>query len=207
MLGTLLGWQPGGLGLEFSKDQRYNLELNKGQRRFCVNILIILGTAREGRYSDKVAGFVSSVLKAEQIVNEIIDVRDYRLAASDNSEESLQAKKLAEKVVKADALIIVMPEYNHGYPGELKMMFDLLYGQYNGKVIGLCGVSKGPLGGARGLQALKLTLASVGAVPVIENVYFSNVQQLFDEKGVIKDPAYESRVKGLLKGISARLKR
>lgn len=169
-----------------------------------MKIPIILGTAREGRFSEKVANYVLSLAKASGIESELLDVRDFRLTSTDNSGEIPLAKILAEKIVSADSLIIVMPEYNHTYPGELKMMLDLLYEEYFGKKVGLCGVSMGPLGGARGVQALKLTTLALGMHPVLETVYFSNVQQLFDEKGKIKDTSYEKRVKGLISALSKK---
>ncbi len=166
-------------------------------------IPIILGTAREGRQSEKIANFVLEVVKKAGHESSIIDARDYRLPATDNTGEPEPAKKLAGIVSRADSLIIVCPEYNHGYPGELKMLLDLLYEEYAGKKVGLCGVSMGPLGGARGLQALKLTLLALSLIPVVQAVYFPNVTELFDASGRIKDVSFEKNVKGMLKALTA----
>ena len=165
-------------------------------------IPIILGTAREGRFSEKVANYVLEIVKGSGHETSLIDVRDYRLPATDNTGDSAQAKKLAQIITRSDALIIVCPEYNHGYPGELKMMLDLLYEEYAGKKVGLCGVSRGPLGGARGLQALKLTLYALSIIPVVKAVYFANVRDLFDTSEIIKDSSYEKKVKGMIKALS-----
>jgi NAD(P)H-dependent FMN reductase len=164
-------------------------------------IPVILGTAREGRQSEKVARLVLEQVQAAGHKTELIDVRDYRIAATDNSEEIPEAKKLEGKIIPADSLIIIMPEYNHTYPGELKMMLDLIYKQYAGKLVGIIGVSVGPLGGARGVQALRLTCIGLGMYPLLEAVYFPLVQDLFDERGKIKDLAYEKRVQGLIKAL------
>jgi NAD(P)H-dependent FMN reductase len=161
-------------------------------------IPIILGTAREGRQSEKVAKFMHQETIKAGLETEIIDVRDYRIEATDNTEKIPQAKKLAEKIIKADGLIIVSPEYNHGYPGELKMMLDMIYNQYAKKPVGICGVSAGGLGGARMLEQLRLVCVEFRMVPIREAVYFSIVQDLFDNKGVIKDSSYYNRVKKFL---------
>ena len=148
-------------------------------------IPIILGTAREGRQSEKVANFVlQEVLKAG-VESEIIDVRDFRIEATDNMGKLPQAIKFAEKVSRANGLIIVSPEYNHGYPGELKMMLDMLYGQYTHKPIGFCGVSVGPLGGARAVEQLRLVSIEFHMIPVREAVYFAGVMNLFETNGDI----------------------
>ena len=164
---------------------------------------IVLGTAREGRQSEKVAKFVLGLVQSSGIEAELVDVRNYRIEATDNSEEIPQAKKWEEKLVKADGLIIVSPEYNHTYPGELKMFLDMLYEQYARKPVGLVGVSSGPWGGTRGMQALRLTCLALGLHPILETVYFPGVEDMFDEAGNIINKSYENRVKGLLKSLIA----
>jgi NAD(P)H-dependent FMN reductase len=162
-------------------------------------IPVILGTAREGRNSEKVAKFVLEEVRRAGLETELIDVRDYRTEATNNTEEIPQAQKLGTIIEKADGLIIVSPEYNHGYPGELKMFLDMLYDQYAGKPLGICGVSMGPLGGARMVEQLRQVSIELHMVPIREAIYFPVVQNLFDEKGVIKDPGmYAGRIKTFL---------
>jgi len=161
-------------------------------------IPIILGTAREGRQSEKVANYVLAEVKKYGLESEILDARDYRAEATNNTQEIPPAKKLMPKIEKAEGLIIVSPEYNHGYPGELKMMLDLLYEQYFSKPVGLCGVSAGPLGGARMVEKLRLVLIELHMVNIREALYFPVVQNLFDEKGQVKDQSYAKRIKTFL---------
>jgi len=161
-------------------------------------IPIILGTAREGRQSEKVANFMLQEARKAGLKTEIIDVRDYRTKATDDTQALPEAKRLAGKIEKADALIIVSPEYNHGYPGELKMMLDLLYSQYARKPVGFCGVSRGGLGGARAVEQLRIVAAELHMVSIREAMYFSGVRELFDEKGEIKDESYYARAKAFL---------
>jgi NAD(P)H-dependent FMN reductase len=146
-------------------------------------IPVILGTARLGRQSEKAARFMLQKVMEAGLESEIIDVRDYRLAATDNSKESPQAQKLAEKVRRAGGLIIVSPEYNHGYPGELKMLLDLLYSEYAHKPAGICAVSSGSWGGVRMVEQLRQVCLALHLVPMAEAVHFPMVQELFDEEG------------------------
>jgi NAD(P)H-dependent FMN reductase len=161
-------------------------------------IPVLLGTAREGRESEKAAKFMLEEVKNSDIETELIDVRDYRIEATNNTQEIPLAKKLEEKISKADGFIIVSPEYNHGYPGELKMMLDMLYEQYARKPVGFCGVSAGGLGGARVVEQLRLISIELHMVPIREAIYFPTIQNLFDEKGNIKDQSYHKRVKVFL---------
>src|SRR3990167_5465126 len=119
-------------------------------------IPIILGTAREGNSSENPAKFMLKEVLALKIESEIIKVKDYLIGATQQYEESDGIKALSEKINKTDGLIIVVPEYNHGYPGELKLLLDNFYDEYARKPVGLCGVSKGALGGARVVEQLRL---------------------------------------------------
>lgn len=159
---------------------------------------VMLGTSREGRQSEKAARFILQEIKRKGLDSELIDVRDFRVRATDRTETSPEAKKLSAKVSKADGLVIVSPEYNHGYPGELKMMLDLLYKQYANKPVGFCGVSAGLVGGARAVEQLRQVAVELHMVPIREAVYFPRVQDLFDDKGAIKDASYPERVKKFL---------
>ena len=160
-----------------------------------VYIPIILGTAREGRYSDKAARFMLDEAKKYGLESEIIDVRDYVIKATDNTGKAPQSRKLSGRISKADGIIIVTPEYNHGYPGELKIVLDMLYGEYERKPVGICGVSVGGLGGARVVEQLRIVAVEFHMVPIREAMYFSSVRELFGEKGAIKDESYRRRAK------------
>jgi NAD(P)H-dependent FMN reductase len=158
-------------------------------------IPVILGTARVGRQSEKVANFMLEETKKAGFETSLIDVRDFRIEATDKLQVLPQAKKLIPPIERADAFIIVSPEYNHGYPGELKMMLDMLYQQYAKKPVGFCGVSGAGLGGARMVEQLRQVVAELHMVSIREVLYFPFVQDLFDEVGKLKSPdLYKDRV-------------
>ena len=163
-------------------------------------IPVILGTARAGRRSENLAKIKVEHLEKHAaqygVQTELIDVRDFRHPATDNDKESDVVKKFSEKISPACGLIIVSPEYNHSFPGELKMMIDMLYDEYAKKPVGFCGVSSGPWGGNRVVEQLRTVAIELHMVPIREALYFPLVQSLFDEKGKMKDPAsYEPRIK------------
>src|SRR5258708_16926672 len=110
-------------------------------------IPIILGTARQGRESEHAAKFVfEQTKKREGVETELIDVRTLPLKLDDAGEQ-MKDPKFSATVERSDGLIIVTPEYNHGYPGLLKHALDMNLEQYNHKAVGICGVSAGPLVG------------------------------------------------------------
>jgi len=161
-------------------------------------IPVILGTARVGRQSEKAARFMLQKAQEGGLETELVDVRDYRIPATDNTETSTQAQKLAEKAKRADGFIIVSPEYNHGYPGELKMLLDMLFGQYAHRPVGICGVSSGAWGGTRMVEQLRQVCLAFHMVPTSEAVYFPKIQELFDENGNLLGKSQTSQAKKLL---------
>jgi len=158
-------------------------------------IPIILGTGREGRQSEKVARFVFEEAKTfGEFETELLDVKDFVGSAKTGAMSEEKSKLWQGTMKRADGLVIVSPEYNHGYPGELKLMLDQLYQEYNRKPAGICGVSAGDVGGARMAQALRIVLIELQMVPIHEAVYFSKVHDLFNEKGEIRDLSYIERL-------------
>ena len=139
------------------------------------NILINLGTAREGRQSEKVAKFTYNYLQQKNVVTcQLLDIVDFAQSHSLglNSQASL---KWRESIIWADAIIIVSPEYNHSFPGELKLLLDSETTIYRDKLTAICGVSSGAFGGARMIKQLKLVLHTLGFKVINKNLFFSQV--------------------------------
>jgi len=160
-----------------------------------VFIPVILGTSRQGRRSEHAARFVfEEVSKREDMTTELIDIRNIRLSI-DDAGEALKDSQFSATVRRADGLILVVPEYNHSFPGLLKHVLDTNLEEYIHKAVGVCGVSAGPFGGARMIQNLLPVLRELGLVTIFSDVYFGMVGKLFDpDTGKISDPAYVGRV-------------
>ena len=83
-------------------------------------------------------------------------------------------------VAAADALVIVTPEYNHGYPATLKNAIDFLHREWRHKPVGLVSYG-GVAAGTRAVQQLKPILAALKMVPMVEAVAIGAFQQYFNE--------------------------
>ena len=154
----------------------------------------VLGTSRQGRMSECVAKFVvNEVAKRDGIETILIDIQKLPIPTTDAG-ESIKDTEFSELVMRADALIIVVPEYNHGYPGLLKHVLDTNLKEYIHKAVGLCGVSSGPFGGTRVIQNLLPVMRELGLVTIFWDGNFSNVQKIFDESGHLLDEAYIQRL-------------
>ena len=129
---------------------------------------------------------------------ELINASDYKVCFTDDSQTTEMEKQFSEKMRRADGVVIVSPEYNHGYPGELKLLLDTAYEEYNRKPLGICGVSSRGIGGARMVEQLRLVAIELQMVPIRNAVYFSNVKSLFNADGSTADSSYGERIKKMM---------
>jgi NAD(P)H-dependent FMN reductase len=164
-----------------------------------VFIPIILGTARQGRYSEFVAKFiVEQISQRQDVETELIDIRTIAIAI-DDAGEAIKDPQFSATMERADGLIIVVPEYNHGYPGLLKHVLDTCLKEYIHKAVGLCGVSAGPFGGTRVIQNLLPVMRELGLTTIFYDLNFGHVQTLFDASGTLIDqPTYIRRMQPFL---------
>ena len=158
-------------------------------------IPVILGTVRKGRASENVAKFVfEQVKQREGVETELIDICELKFPGDDAGEQ-IKHSQFSETCERADGLVLVVPEYNHGYPGMLKHVLDSNLKEYIHKAVGICGVSAGGFGGTRVIQSLLPVLRELGLVTIFWDGNFSGAQSLFDEAGNLKDRAtHEKRL-------------
>lgn len=163
-------------------------------------IPVLLGTNRRGRRSEHVARWVlARMSEREEIETKLFDVRDFDLPADDYG-TGLKDRfpEWRDAVVRADALVLVTPEYNHGYPGRMKTVLDLLLKEYIHKAVGLVGVSAGAFGGTRVIEACLPVVRELGLAVTFTDLNFPQVQKKFDDEGNLLDEAYEKRVESFL---------
>jgi NAD(P)H-dependent FMN reductase len=165
-----------------------------------LSIPILLGTNREGRESEAVAKWVFAKMRErEEIETQFFDVRDFNLPYDHyGTEIGARFPEWRDAIIKADGLVIVTPEYNHGYPGPLKSVLDLLLKEYIHKAVAFVGVSDGPWGGARVIEAMVPMVRELGLAVTFTDLNFPKAQTKFDGNGKLLDEAYEKRVVGFL---------
>ena len=157
-------------------------------------IPVILGTPRRGRMSEHAAELMRAQIELRPGVRtELIDVAALPIPTDDAGETAKDAA-FSEKMSFADALVIVAPEYNHGYPGLLKHVLDTNLREYIHKAVGIVGVSAGVFGGARVIQNLIPVTRELGLVTIFWDVNFTTVQSRFDESGALVDEEFLPRI-------------
>ena len=109
---------------------------------------------------------------------------------TDEAGEAAKNPAFAEAMNRADAIVLVAPEYNRGYPGLLKHVLDTNLHEYIHKAVGVVGVSAGIFGGARMIENLLPVLRELGLVTIFWDVNVNNARTRFDESGELVDDAF-----------------
>ena len=161
---------------------------------------VLLGTNRKDRKSVLIARWlIAEMGKRPEIQTKLFDVSDFALPQHDyGTEIKDQFPDWRDAITQADGLVIIAPEYNHGYPGTLKSVLDLLLKEYIHKSVAFVGVSAGPWGGTRVIEAMVPMVRELGLAVTFADLNFPLVQNKFDENGKLLDEAYVQRVAGFL---------
>jgi len=167
-----------------------------------LNIPILHGTGREGNKSAAAATFTRALVRAAGVESELFHAADVSAGVTIAPKQP-HPKLIAwrEAMAKADGLIIVTPEYNHGYPGELKMALDALRTELAYKPVAVCGVSNGGFGGVRVIDHLRITLVEQRMIPMRDAVAFSKIDDLFDTAGNSTDPDLAKRFDPMMRDL------
>ena len=163
-----------------------------------LSIPVILGTPRQGRLSEHVARvMIERLCERGGVTTTLIDVRKLDLSSMDAG-EAIKDAAFSDAIRQADGLVIVVPEYNHGYPGMLKHVLDTNLKEYIHKPVGLCGVSAGPFGGTRVVESLLPVMRELGMVTTFWDVNVSGAAKAFDDSGRLLDEALPRRIDKML---------
>ena len=163
-------------------------------------IPVLLGTNRKQRNSIHPAKWLMGEMqKRVDIETRLFDVAEFALPQDDYGQGLKdQFPEWRDAIIRADGLVIVSPEYNHGYPGSLKAVLDLLLREYVHKAVALVGVSAGPWGGTRVIEAMLPMVRELGLAVTFADLNFPKVQNTFDGGGKLLDPVFEKRASGFL---------
>lgn len=149
-----------------------------------MNIKVIIGSTRDGRFGDKPATWIAGELAKEADVNvEILDLRDYNLPFFNESVSPSyktapyshpEVARFTAKIAEGDGFVLVTPEYNHGPSAVLKNALDWVYQEWNHKPVAF--VAYGSVGGARAVEQLRLHAVGLQMACVRNAVHFNGEQ-------------------------------
>lgn len=137
-----------------------------------MKLAVIIGSTRPGRFAPTVATwFAAHAAHRADVEIELVDLAECEPGAA-----------FGAAIGAADAAVIVVPEYNHSYPGPLKTAIDSVNREWHAKPVGF--VSYGGIsGGLRAVEHLRGVFAELHAVGIRETVSFAAAWEQFDDDG------------------------
>lgn len=157
------------------------------------HIAIISASVREGRMSHRVALHLQSSIQAMGGHSvDLLDLNDFDFPIFHErlkflKDPSKQVLDFAERIRKADGVIMVTPEYNGSYPASLKNVIDLLTEDWKKKPVAISTVSSGGFGGSQTLVSLLFVLWKIRAWVVAGPMQVPAIKDNFQEDGTPND--------------------
>lgn len=157
-----------------------------------MKLMIIWGSSRHGRKGGVVSDWVKSAAdKNERFSNvDFVDLRELNLPFYNEPTDAFSIEKpedystpeaidWAKRVMKADGIVLVTPEYNHGPPAVLKNALDYIGRPWFDKPVGLISYG-GVTGGARAVEQLRSITIELGLINVANAIHLVRFRQAFE---------------------------
>ncbi len=151
-------------------------------------IEIIAGTNRPGSNALKVSKIIegyykelgadAQVLSLEELPQELFNPKCY-------AEKPDSFKSIQDRILNADGLHVVVPEYNGSFPGVLKYFVDMLKfpESFERRCVAFTGEAAGVWGGFRSVEQLQLIFGYRNANLLPERVWIPGVNGKISEDG------------------------
>lgn len=154
---------------------------------------VIIGSTRPSRKGPIVTDWFLKIVKQHTDFEvELLDLKEIDLPLMDEPNHPRlrqytkeHTRKWSKAIDEADAYVFVTPEYNYGPPATLKNAMDYLFEEWQEKPVGFVSYG-GVSGGTRAVQELKLTITTLGMMPLPQAVNIPFFTQFINEDEVFE---------------------
>jgi NAD(P)H-dependent FMN reductase len=164
-----------------------------------IRVVGLCGSLRPGSYTRlalRIALRGAAELAAQ---TDLIDLGDYELVfcrgGKDESSYPDGVRDLRRALESSHGIILGTPVYHGSFSGVLKNVLDLMgFREFEGKMVGLVGVSGGRTGAIHALDGLRVIGRVLHAWVIPEQVSIPEAWKAFDAAGRLVDPELEDRL-------------
>lgn len=161
-----------------------------------MKLMVLFGSSRHGRKGEVVADWVKKGAQKDSRFKEVdfVDLQalnlpffdeplsPFSMARSGQQYTHMEGKAWAERVGKCEGVVIVTPEYNHGYPAVLKNALDWVGPEWVDKPVSFVSYG-GVSGGCRVVEQLRTVTIELGLIQVANPIHFVFFEKEFNEQG------------------------
>jgi NAD(P)H-dependent FMN reductase len=171
-----------------------------------INVKIILISTRPGRKGEAIANWILKEAGNHHNLDvSMIDLKEENLPFMDEPNHPRfgqythqHTKDWSAKIAATDAFILVLPEYNHGYPATIKNAIDFLYTEWRHKPVGFVTYG-GIAAGTRSMQMLKQVLSALEMFPLTAAVNIPNFPAFIKDDVFTPADEHKKNAAGMLK--------
>lgn len=172
-----------------------------------MRILVFAGALRKESLNKKLAALIARKLESGGADVDHADFREFEMPVYDGDLETSDGippgtRELANRILAADGLVIVSPEYNHGVAAPLKNAIDWLSRIRPYPTIGkpgfLASAAPSPVGGSRGVIALLPSLSFMGMWLSGDAFTLALANQAFKDDGTLNNEDLDKMLDGML---------
>lgn len=147
-------------------------------------LAVIVASVRKDRIGPSIAQwFLRQVQARTDAAVDVIDLADLHLPADLGGGHD--AEIFTKRIDRADAIVVVTPEYNRGYPGGLKTAIDTALPEWRAKPVAFVSYG-GVSGGLRAVEQLRLVFSELHVVTMQAAVSLPYAWEELDENGVLR---------------------
>jgi len=163
-------------------------------------ILIISGTNRAGSNALRISKIVLGHYQNAKIPAELLSLEELPREVFDHSaymKKPPGMQVIQQRVLDAQGLHVISPEYNGSFPGVLKYFIDMLKfpESFDRKPVAFVGEAAGVWGGLRAVEQLQMIFGYRNAHSYPDRVFIPGVKDKFDAQGNFTDAGINERLK------------
>lgn len=164
-------------------------------------ILIVMGSVREERIAGKMANAVKNLVDTTRIDAQMVDLAQFGLdniTLADTPQNNTTLATWADMINKADALLLLVPNYNEGVPGVLLQAINSTASAWSNKPVAAIAYAGG-FAGQSPINTLAPLFKRLGVNSLLDKtVYISFGQSSFDAEGAFKKKETSQTITTLL---------
>jgi NAD(P)H-dependent FMN reductase len=146
-----------------------------------LNLAIIIGSTREGRLAPRITEWFVPLARAHGRFDvDVLDLPEIGLPDVLSEDPSPAVARYLQRLARADAFVVITPEYNHGYPAALKQAIDIAFEQWQAKPVAFVSYG-GVSGGLRAVEQLRQVFSELHATTIRDGVVIANCWSSFGE--------------------------
>ncbi len=135
-----------------------------------LRVAVIIGSTREGRAGDRIGRwFAGRAAEREDLDPAVVDLVDFDFPARYPDRATVQMRHFVTEIGRADAFVIVTPEYNRSFPASLKQAIDYAYDEWRAKPVAFVSYGHGS-GGLYAVEQLRSVFTELHTVTLRNGV-------------------------------------